>query len=162
MCRSNSNMIRFNKSGKYNMSFGDRKPFFLDRLREYQKAMVGVKFWKGDYRETLDEALLSDKGNKVTVYMDAPYLDSIAQYNSGWSVKDNTDMLLYADKLIESGFKVVMSNIFTNRGKEHTQLIEWCDNNIDKIDVHHLDIDYGNSSFHKSNDKTDEVLIVSK
>lgn len=162
MCRSNSNMIRFNKSGKYNMTFGDRKPFFLDRLREYSKAMEGVKCWEGDYRETLDEALLSGKGHKITVYMDAPYLDSIAQYNSGWSVQDNTDMLLYTDKLIAEGFKVIMSNIFSNRGKEHTQLIEWCDKNKDKIDVHHLDIDYGNSSFHKSNDKTDEVLVVSK
>ena len=163
-CRSFSNGIRFNSKGKFDKPYGDRAPFFLERMKEHQKLLEGVKMWNGDFREVCEEALASGKGNQTVVYVDSPYLGTLAGYNEkgGWTQQDNTDLLNYIEKLISQGFKVVMSNVFENRGKVHQQLIDWCDNNKDLIDVHHLNIDYGNSSFHKSTEKTDEVLLVSK
>ena len=163
-CRSFSNGIRFDKKGKFDKPWGDRAPFFLERMKEHQRLLKGVKLWNGDFREVCDEALVSGKGNQTVIYIDSPYYLTNATYNEkgGWTQQDNTDLLSYVEKLIEKGFKVVMSNVYSNRGKVHQQLIDWCECNKDKVEVHHLDIDYGNSSFHKSTDKTDEVLLVSK
>ena len=44
-CRSFSNGIRFNSKGKFDKPWGDRAPFFLDRMKEHQKLLKGVKLW---------------------------------------------------------------------------------------------------------------------
>ena len=164
MCRSNSNMMRFNDSGKYNMTWGDRSPFYLDRVKDHQKSIRSVELTNRDFRGVFYDLEDFTGLDKVVMYLDPPYMNTLASYNEkgGWTKEDNTELLSYVKTAIDLGIKVVMSNVFKNRGKVHQQLIDWCEDNSDLIDVHHLDISYNNSSFRKSEEETDEVLIVSK
>ena len=165
MHRANSNMIRFNGSGKFNMTWGDRSPFFLDRVRDHKKSLQSNIQLRNDCFRVVFEDVFKFKGlDKVVMYLDPPYMNTLASYNEkgGWTTKDNKDLLGYIGKAIGLGIKVVISNVFQNRGKVHQQLIDWCEDNKELISVHHLDISYNNSSFRKSDEVTDEVLIVSK
>jgi len=165
MHRSNSNMIRFNDSGKFNMTWGDRKPFFLDRIKEHKESLQNNITLRNEcFREVFNDTFSFTGLNRVVMYLDPPYMNTLASYNEkgGWSEKDNTDLLAYVDEAIRLGIKVIISNVFQNRGKVHQQLVNWCEDNKDLVDVHHLDISYNNSSFRKSDGVTDEVLIVSK
>ncbi len=174
MCRSNSNAIRFSGNGtRFNQPWGDRSPFYPERMKAHQECLLRVgestnhvQLMNKDFREMVSELIEYTKDlSKVVVYADPPYhATSIATYQEqgGWTKKDNTEFLETIELLISKGVKVVMSNVFENKGKTHTQLINWCEKNKDLVDVHHLDISYNNSSFRKSTAKTDEVLIVSK
>jgi site-specific DNA-adenine methylase len=99
-----------------------------------------------------------------TFYFDPPYFASLATYNEngGWKKDDDLSLQDYAVELVSRGAKVVMSNVFHNKGKTNHHLMGWCDEHKELFDVHHLNIDYNNSSCFKSDDVTDEVLIVSK
>lgn len=164
MCRGNSNMVRFNSRGLHNMSWGNRKPFHPERISQHQQLIQDVNLWDKDFGDAIEDILFSDNLDKTTIYLDPPYYGTTAQYNEcgGWTENDNTSLFEYAVELHNKGAKVIMSNVFENRGVKHTQLIEWCEEHKDKFDVHHLNISYNNSSFRKGKGLTDEVLIVSK
>ena len=162
--RSNSNMLRWNKSGGFNMPFGERECYNETRLEKHHEVCKGIEFHNKDFIDFIydikSEVLFTD----CVVYLDPPYQSSCAVYNEagGWCDTQDKALLDMMEYLQAKGAKVVMSNIFTNRGKENTWLIGWCERNNTLFDVHHLKISYGNSSFRKSKEKTDEVLIVSK
>lgn len=163
--RSNSNMMRWNRDGKFNMTFGERERFDLERIKQHSSLAKDIKFFNHDFADMLELVKKEYEGKEsdVVIYIDSPYFGTTAVYQEcgGWTENDNQTLFEYADYLHDLGFKIVMSNIFSNRGVEHTQIQEWLDGN-DRYDVHHLNIDYSNSSFRKSEHKTDEVLIVSK
>lgn len=163
MCRSNSNMMRFNSKGEYNMSDGKRNRFDIDRVWKHNDLIQNVTLRNEDFGDLLEEYNSLMDLSEYTFYLDSPYLGTVATYNEngGWTNNDNTSLLEFMLILQKKGAKVVMSNVFYNREKEHTQLIEWCNTNSDKFKVHHLNISYNNSSFRKGKGKTDEVLIVS-
>lgn len=163
-CRSNSNMMRFNKNDEWNMSYGERAPFYPERIKQHQQLLKNITLYNEDFGDMIETLLMEGDLTGTTVYVDSPYLGTIATYNEGggWTENDNTTLLDYCLTLRESGAKVVVSNVFQNRGNIHQELIDWCENNDDKFVVHHLDMCYNNSSFRKGKGKTDEVLIVSK
>lgn len=162
-CRSNSNMMRFSNNG-FNMTFGKRHRCDIERVKQHQDLIKNVELWNKDFGDAVEDILLLDNLDKTTVYLDPPYYGTTAQYNEsdGWTENDNTSLLEYVVELHNKGAKVVMSNVFENRGVVHQQLIDWCDENKDKFEVHHLNMCYNNSSFRKGVGKTEEVLIVSK
>lgn len=165
MCRSNSNAIRFSNNGtKFNQPWGDRRPFDKVRMETHKEGMRGVSFSREDFRSVFKEMQEFTGLGRVVMYIDSPYLGTIANYSEAgkWTKEDNTELLECALEAIKSGIKVVISNVFQNKNKIHQQLIDWCEINKELIDVHHLDISYNNSSFRKSDAITDEVLIVSK
>jgi len=165
MCRGNSNMVRFNSEGKHNMSWGDRNPFFPERILKHQQLIQNVELWNRDFGDAIEDMLESGDLSATTVYVDCPYYSTTAVYNEngGWSQNDNTTLFEYLLELQLYGAKVVMSNVFENRGYVHQELIDWCEQHKDKFDAHHLNISYNNnSSFRKGKGNTDEVLIVSK
>lgn len=162
-CRSNSNMMRFSKNG-FNMTYGERHYCNIERVKEHRLLLQGVKLSNMDFGDLTEQLLEGGLLSGMTVYLDPPYYGTTATYNEngGWTQNDNTSMLEYCLELYRSGAKVVISNVFENKGKVHQELIDWCQLHSDKFDVHHLNISYNNSSFRKSNQNTDEVLIVSK
>lgn len=163
--RSNSNMMRWNNSGGFNVPYGERQRFDLERIKRHNLIARDIKFFNHDFADMLElvKRQYEGKESDVVIYVDSPYYNSCAIYNEsgGWTENDNQTLFEYADYLHDLGFKIVMSNVFSNRGVEHIQIQDWLSNNT-RYDVHHLNIDYSNSSFRKSKHKTDEVLVVSK
>ena len=161
--RSNSNMMRWNSSGEYNMTFGERNCFSKTRLEKHAKLCKDVEFLNLDFSQALD--VLYSRGydfKDVVIYIDSPYSGTIATYNIGWTEANDRLLLSRVKALHQEGAKIVMSNVFENRGYVNQGLIDWCEGNKDLFEVYDMKISYANSSFRKSDKKTREVLIVSK
>lgn len=164
MCRGFSNQVRFDSKGKHDMPWGNRSPFFPERITMAHELLRNVNLYNEDFGDYLELQLRESDLSKHTFYIDGPYFASLAEYNQkgGWTKEDDLALQDYAVELVSRGAKVVMSNVFQNKGKTNHHLMEWCEEHKDVFDVHHLNIDYNNSSYFKSDDVTDEVLIVSK
>lgn len=166
MCRGFSNMIRFTgRGGNHDVPWGDRNPFFPRRITRHQKLCKDIDFRNQDFGDLIESIV--DSGvdlSGYTFYLDCPYYGTTAVYQDGggWSANDNFSMMDWSKFLAENGAKVVISNIFENKGFVHQDLIDWCEDNEDLFEVYHLNRDYSNCSFRKGTGKTDEVLICSK
>ena len=156
---------RFNNKQEYNCSFGNDKFSFTKNTEEkFTKFMKRLKelditFTVNDFRN-VD---LSDFDHNDFVYVDCPYLISTANYNdgkrgfTGWTEKEELDLLNLLDKLNEQGVRFGLSNVFELDGKSNDMLKNWSN----KYKVYHLDMDYSNSNYQKrnKNTNTDEVYI---
>lgn len=162
--RSNSNMMRFNKKGEWNMTYGERATYSRDKLENHHHLIKNVELCSLDFGDCIEHLLNNLDLKDVVVYCDPPYMHTTATYNEngGWTENDNQTLFEYLTLLHKEGAKVVMSNVFENRGKVHQSLIDWTKENQDEFDVHHLNISYNNSSFRKGKGKTDEIVIVSR
>lgn len=157
-----SQQFRFNKNNEFNMPFGN--DCFSERNKEYIKN--GVEFFsKSNVRicNKSFETLKIDKLNKEDfVYLDSPYLNTTATYNEGRGQEGrniNSELLMYelCDNLNSKEIKFGMSNVFHNKGKEHTSLIEWCNKqgrNVYTFDSHTY------SACGKGNSNAKEVFIT--
>lgn len=153
----NNNNIRFNKKGDFNMPIGNQ---YFNKEKHSQKIIDGCKFlsqdnvnlYNTDFR-TLNYNTLSEKD---FVYFDPPYSNTLAIYNEqqGWCLNDDLDVFNLCDLLNKNHIRFALSNVFVNKGKENTHLIEWAN----KYNVHHFE-DFTYVSCGKGNAKTDEVLI---
>ena len=157
------NQIRFNQKGEFNLPFGKRT--FNDKMKNNlintidRLKVQNVEFYVDDFELTIIN-LIEDSFNNDSkfVYLDPPYSCGCAQYNAGWDDKNDKRLLSCIDAIDHNGIKFALSNVFENRGKKNDRLIEWCEKN--NYVVHHLNNTYNNSSFRKSDNKTDEVLIT--
>ncbi|CAL9976027.1 DNA methyltransferase [Vibrio phage F99] len=169
LMRSHSNRMRFSGRGKTykcNIPYGERNRFDMERMLRHHTLSQKMEVVQGSFAAFLNSFSEVD-WKEVTVYLDPPYQtggkSGGAVYNSGWSDIDDDVLLSLVDKLIQKGAKVIMSNIFFNRGFTFSKLIDFCKDREDILEVIHLDQDYRNSAHVKYNgDKTDEVLIISK
>lgn len=165
--RSNNNMMRFNKSGEFNMTFGERYSYNLERMVEHSEACRGITFtgggWEMLFGDHTSLPALPNTGDYV-FYSDCPYSGTTATYceSGGWSEEDDVKLLAKLLELQQMGCKVIASNVFENRGVVNQRWIDFCNTYEDEFTVYHLDRCYNNSSFRKGKGKTDEVLIVSK
>ena len=158
-----NNQIRFNKKGEFNMPFGTNRSSFNDRLRSKFKTFSEtakskkIYFYNNDFSELTSNDKVDDS---YFFYVDPPYLITTASYNEngGWNIEKEKQLYNELDKLNEKGVKFAMSNVFEHKGKENTLLIEWSK----KYNIHYLDYDYKNCSYHGKNTKhaTTEVLIT--
>lgn len=157
--------IRYNGNGKYNMPFGKDRSYFNPSLQakfvEFVNAIDDTYYFTNkDFREIDIDKLKSND----FVYLDPPYLVTVASYNEngGWTEQEEHDLLILLDRLTEQGIKWALSNVLTHKGKSNDILIKWCEDNKDRYIVHHLNHTYSNCNYH---DKTgtsgvsDEVLI---
>ncbi len=166
LMRSHSNRMRFSGQGsklKCNIPYGERNRYDMTRMLKHHTLSQKMNVAQGGFATFLNQMSKSVDWSKTTIYSDPPYFGTTAVYNSGWSKLDDevfrNNMLKY--KLL--GAKVVFSNIFSNRDFVATDLINWCGENKEHFEVHHLNMDYSNTSHVKyEGKKTDEVLIVSK
>lgn len=164
--RSNSNYMRFSKKTGFNVPYGKRNHLNKDRLEKHIEVCKKVDTYSGSYEGAL--SLLNLLGaasvKNTVVYCDPPYSNTTAPYceQGKWGDCDDEKLLDTLLGLHNHGFRVVISNVFHNRGKTNQRLINWCSKHADKFTVHHLNRNYNNSSFHKSTEVTDEVLIISK
>lgn len=170
MMRSHGNKLRFNKAKGCNITYGERERFDLERMFTHRTLSKPIEWYNTSFASFLNniENMLSDTQHTLKdtiIYCDSPYQYSLAVYQDttgAWTLQDDYVLLSLIEKLHDKGAKIVMSNVFRNREKVSQFLIDWCEEKSDKFEVHHLNKEYGNSSAHKSDKKTDEVLIVSK
>ena len=160
--RSNTNYLRWNSSGGFNVPYGKREYYNEGKLLKHSLLVRNnVEFTCKDYTTVCEDLLKRDDLNKTTVYIDCPYLKTTTMYTGGWSWMDDDNLRMYCKKLASLGAKVVYSNVLVNRDFVNEELKKWVDDNKEQFTLYHLDRDYSNSSFRKSSIKSDEVLIVS-
>jgi DNA adenine methylase Dam len=165
--RSNSNMMRFNSKGCFNMTYGERNSYNLERMEIHSTTASKIELLQGSYEElfSTEKFLFADNTVKDFVfYSDSPYSTTTATYceNGSWSEEDDNTLLGDLLQIQKIGGTVVASNVFENKGVINKRWIDFCNEHEDKFTVHHLNRSYNNSSFRKSSGNTDEVLIVSK
>lgn len=158
-----NNQIRFNSKGKFNIPFGKNRSDFNSRIDKNLKEFI-EELNNGKYFITCSDfsQIKVDKLNADDfIYADPPYLITTATYNEngGWTEDEEKKLLNLLDLCTEKGIKFALSNVLENKGFENTILKEWSK----KYNVHHLNMTYGNCSYHKkdkSKNTTDEVLIT--
>ena len=96
------------------------------------------------------------------VYCDPPYYLGTASYNEsdGWNEKDEIKLLSYLKYLDDCNIKFALSNVIEHKGKIHTMLKEWVEEN--HFNLIYIKSNYNNSSYHlkNKNSTTREILIT--
>jgi len=153
-----NNQIRFNAKGKFNTPVNKRDfnknmkknlELFIDKIHE-----LDISFLSQDFNSI-------EVDLKSFVYIDPPYLATMAAYNEngGWNEDKERELLAYIDGLNEMKIKFALSNVFENKGKKNSLLLEWSK----KYNVHHLEHTYHNCNYqskNKSINSTIEILIT--
>lgn len=151
-----NHMLRFNGKGDFNLPVGnvDFNQNVYKALEDYFNFIEvnTISFHNKDFEEFLESI---DYKKNDFVYLDPPYLISDCEYNKGWTDEHETRLLNAIDKLDKKGVKFALSNVFTHKGRQNLELIEWAR----KYDVQDVQSNY--ISYHDNTIKnTHEVLIT--
>lgn len=157
-----NNQLRFNDKGEFNLPVGKRDfnkvieeklIKFLDALRKQHSEFQNCDFRKFNFENLTRRSL---------VYCDPPYLITNATYNekSGWTEKDESDLLELLDDLNDRGIRFALSNVLNHEGKENSILSTWIEQN--QYQTHNLFMDYHYSNYQKKTKNADsqEILIT--
>lgn len=129
MFYSFSQQFRFNNKGDFNMPCGN--DCFTETNAQYIKE--GCDFFKKDcvgiYNANFKDFNMDILKADDFVYIDPPYLNTVAVYNenNGWNEEDEKVLYDFCEQLNEKNIKFGMSNVFINKGKKHEMLINWCE-----------------------------------
>lgn len=153
-----SQQFRFNKNNEFNMPFGN--DCFSDLNKQYIEN--GIKFFHNSnvkvFNKSFEKLNIFTLDKNDFVYLDSPYLDTTAVYNEhGWNITNELSMYALCESLNNNGIKFGMSNVFHNKGKEHTSLINWCSKN--NWNVYTFD-SHTYSACGKGNSNAKEVFIT--
>ncbi len=159
-CYSHCHNLRFNKSGKMNMPLGNDGSVEATEAKLKDHAPSDkIKYYNLDFIDFF-ETIEFDKDDFV--YCDPPYTNTTAVYNEGnllgggWTVENDKMLFKILDNLNAQGINWGLSNVFVNKGKENTHLIEWCENK--GYNVHFIKHKY--SALGKGNSNNVEVYIT--
>ena len=153
-----NNQVRFNSKGEFNTPVNKRDfnknmrrnlELFVDQLSE-----INISFSSLDFKEI-------EVTQDSFVYIDPPYLATLAAYNEngGWNEKKEQELLDYMDALDAKDIKFALSNVFENKGKKNSLLLEWSQ----KYRVHPLEHTYHNCNYQAKDKKansTKEILVT--
>lgn len=161
-CYSLNGCLRFNKSGDFNMSCGDKD--FNQSIRERFVGFNNVCRGKNIAFSNNTYSYFKDFNNNDFVYLDPPYLQTTTTYNEtsrhggGWTQERENEMYTYLNGLTEKGIRWGMSNVSVYRGEENESVLKFMKN----YNVHMLNFSYTNNNKYKKDNKayTQEVLIT--
>lgn len=154
ICHSNSNMIRFNSTGDFNVPFGKRT-FNINmqaNLTRFMGALheKSIGFTSFDFR-----SLVFEQGDFV--FCDPPYMTGVAPYNTGWSEYDERSLYSTLDTCDKAGIKFVLINAIENNGNVNEILRQW----MGRYHIIYLSNDYKGSNYHRKNKgETQEILVM--
>lgn len=151
--------IRFNSKGQFNMPVGNRgySKNMMERFKQSNQLCKtkNIEFTNLDFIDFDISKLTSND----MVYIDPPYLQTVATYteNSAWNLDKELALYEFMDWLNDRGIKFGLSNTMWYHNEENLVLKEWSK----KYNVHELDFNYTNNNRHRKNndDKTVEVYI---
>lgn len=156
-----NNQLRFNTSGKLNIPVGKRdfNRSICGKLQAFCSKIQALNpvFSSNDFRD-----IVLPNPDQTFVYADPPYLISNATYNENnlWQEADEAALLAFLTDLDEQGVRFALSNVLSHKDKTNRLLKQWV---LEKdFHVHHLNVDYSNSNYHKKDrlSPSDEVLIT--
>jgi DNA adenine methylase Dam len=109
-----NNLIRFNKSGGFNQTWGQRKfnPSMESKLRDFRNRIKDkkIQFSIGDFQQI-------DTTGRI-LFVDPPYLISSAGYNTSWTAEDEKRLYSFLN-----GKDFILTN-FLFRGDIHNTILE--------------------------------------
>lgn len=155
-----NNQLRFNAKGEFNLPCGKRdfNKNMQNKLKVFVSALqsLDVEFRSRDFRGFCIDSLDS----KDFVYIDPPYLLSVATYNEngGWGSEDELQLYDFMERLHSQGIAFAFSNVLHHKGRDHILLRQWLDKTGFK--VHFLDFSYKNCNYQTKRGKSSEVLIT--
>lgn len=151
-----NNMMRFNKKFKFNQTFGKRtiNDNTIEKIKKYCNALVGKDIRFTNYHFSNLFTVLPPSKNDF-IYLDPPYFESCAGYNSYWSIKDDQYLLNVMDSLDQGGIRFAYSNISFHKNIKNT--------NIDELNKKYRVINI-NQNYEKVSRKklgeTQEILVI--
>lgn len=123
------NMIRYNSKQKMNTPVGnneycegiaERITKFAVRSPEYE--LIQGPYNIKNYLEFPEDTLF---------YFDPPYFITNAEYNDGkrgldgWNANNEVELLAYLYRIDQAGYKFMLSNVVSHKGKVHHLLLDW-------------------------------------
>lgn len=151
-----NHMIRFNRSGKFNLPVGN-----VDWNKNVTKALMGYSNWIKNnevYNYSLDFEVFLDRDYKEDdfVYLDPPYLITFSEYNKFWNEENEKRLYDLLDELDKKGIRWGLSNIVTNHhGAQNYMLEDW----MQKYRVYKIKSNYI-SRFDNSIKNTHDVYVT--
>jgi site-specific DNA-adenine methylase len=149
-----NNMMRFNKSFKFNQSFGKRtiNDSTIQKLKDYIEVIKDkdITFVCGDYKSLF---IKYPPTTDDFIYLDPPYLISEAGYNAYWSKKMEEELYDLLDDLDSKNIRFVMSNLSQHKGVQNPYL-----HRISKYNIIPLEFDYEKVARKKGGVST-EIII---
>lgn len=123
------NLIRFNGKNQMNTPVGiaGYSSDLKSRILGFNPKTENIVLWQKDFREIDYEQFDKDS----FFYFDPPYLITLAGYNDGkrglkgWDINLEKELLQILLNLHRKGYKFMLSNIISHKGKQHTLLIDW-------------------------------------
>ena len=107
-----NNMMRFNKSFKFNQTFGERtiNDNTIQKIKDYAYVLEKkkIKFYSKNYQELFK---LNAPSKDDFIYLDPPYMISEAGYNAYWSKDLEEGLYKLMDELDSQGIRFMMSNV---------------------------------------------------
>ena len=121
-----NHMIRFNKSGFFNLPVGnvDFNKNVFEALKNYIQFSLNnnINFENKDYIIFMQNKTLN---NNDFVYLDPPYLISSSEYNKLWNETKELELYDFIDKLNSKNINFGISNLLTHKGRENNILKNW-------------------------------------
>ena len=155
---SNSNYIRFNSSGIFNVKFGKRwlNPSLQKKLYNYldRSSSRDIEWVSKDFRElNFNEFDL--------VIVDPPYSyngKSTAVYNEqgGWQLQDLVNLLTKLDKYHAKGGRFIFFNEIVTKGIDNLVIQNW----VNKYKVKILKDTLTGCSYQRTKDRSVEVMTI--
>ncbi len=161
-----NNELRFNKKGNFNIPCGktDFNKNNFEKLKEFNNRYSKEKY------KIVNIDCFSKQAERIydkadVIYIDPPYLITLAGYNEGnkWTEKTEKKLLELILKLVNKGKIVYLSNVLESDKKKNELLIEWCKLNERIIKIYNINKHYKSASYNKKiRGENYEVLIEVK
>ena len=148
-------MLRFNKSGDYNIPVGnvDLNLNVVKALQSYadKSQFRNIQFTNQDFSEFFESQKL---GKNDFVYVDPPYLITSSEYTKNWNEHSEIKLYKALDQLNSKGVRFALSNVELYNGENNEILEDW----MKKYKVHLVQSNYINY-FDNAKKSLKEVLV---
>ena len=156
ICYGFNYQLRFNKKGEFNIPCGNRD-YSNEMKKHLEKFTIKVKDINIQTFNLNYKKLIIPENSFV--YLDPPYLQTLATYNEngGWNIEKEKELYKWIDDLNDRNIKFALSNTSFYHNKKNDILLDWAT----KYDIINLNHNYNNNNRHNknNNDYTQEILI---
>ena len=132
-------VIRFNKSGKFNVPYGHKPERFAQAYItkivnqvEYVQQLIRVNDW--DFKCQSFEKTITEAPEDSIIYCDPPYIGRHVDYYDSW---EETDESLLSNLLLKKSSKIIVSTWDHNQYRKN-EYIEKYWNSMNKITTEHF------------------------
>lgn len=158
---------RWNRKGDYNMPFANstrlRDSYYHSKEQKLCTCIrklndIDIRITSKSYENIIYTS--SFKPNDL-VYLDPPYYgtDSTYSHQNDWQEAQEQHFYKCLNLLINMGVRFAYSNVLTHRGYTNPFLQDFI-NQYPEVKVHHLNMNYSNSTYHTKAGTSDEVLLT--